>query len=130
MSACALGSTATEDCMAFDSTVGQAALRFSWESCCPEGAVIGKLPAAGACVSLAYTFTDGVDAVEVGSYSNVTGNMIWTEVPAAVVAEGFKVCGRSCRGHVRKRWQPVCMLFCVVHGAELLVRRCSSWLVL
>lgn len=99
VSACALGSTSTEDCLAFDNTVGQAALRFSWGSCCPEGAVIGKLPAAGACVSLAYTFTDGVDAVEVGSYSNATGSFAWTEVPATAASAGLKVCGRSCADH-------------------------------
>ena len=50
-------------------------------------------------MSLAYTFTDGVDAVEVGSYSNVTGSVVWTEVPAAAAAAGIRVCGRSCTDH-------------------------------
>jgi hypothetical protein len=46
-------------------------------------------------VSLAYTFIDGVDAVEVGSYSNTTGSIVWTEVPAASAAGGLRVCGRA-----------------------------------
>ena len=53
-------------------------------------------------MSLMYEFTDGVDAVEVGSYENATGTMRWTEVPI-VGGIGVRVCGNTCADHCASR---------------------------
>ena len=101
----ALVSGTGDDCFAFDPRDGRAALRWSWTSARPEGAVIGKLPGTGACVSLRYAFGEGVDAVEVGSYRNETGGVVWTEVPKDKAEIGLRVCGMTCGDH------------CAAHGS-------------
>ena len=67
--------------------------------------MIGKLPGTGACVSLRYAFGEGVDAVEVGSYRNETGGVVWTEVPKDKAEIGLRVCGMTCGDH------------CAAHGS-------------
>ena len=83
--ACSLNSASAEDCFAFDSVNGQAALRWAWDARAPEGAVLGPFPGTGACVSMRWELGVGVDAVEIGSYDNATGAVTWTDVTAAAV---------------------------------------------
>ena len=66
VSLCSLESSATADCLAWEQAQGRGAFRWSWNRCCPEGAVLGKMPGSGTCVALSFTFLDGVDAVELG----------------------------------------------------------------